>query len=274
MSTINDAKNWLYSYSAYKTEGDVKKHYKIYLKKPTRKLKDAADIFYSKTVSELMKAGVVPRVVLEKILIDSGGIESDIEKQEYLDIRDRLTKLEIEYNEIILKKDENKAEKDSERTLEILREISELRRRSIGLELHKMNAFENSAEAKARNRTILWWLTNITWFAEEDKDPKPLFTGKTDEDKFDQYDATMEDDEQEFWQNILQRNSYLLTFWWMGTATNEESFSEADKLFNKEELAEVAEKDADAPAANSPDIVDTPIVEQPAVVSSEGTLTP
>lgn len=225
-----ETKQWLYSFSAYKQENGIKKHYKIFLKKPNRKLKDAAEVFYSKTLFDYAKAGVPPRQVLEKILIDNGGIESIAEKEEFVSIRDRLNKLEIEYNEIILKAE--KTEENNARLLEIMAETSELRSRLIRLELNKLNAFEHSADAKARNRTILWWLTQITWFAEEENEPRPLFNGKTDDERFDEYDNTMEDDEQIFWQNVLQRVSYLLTFWWMGSAVNEEGFLRADEMYS------------------------------------------
>lgn len=258
MSNANN--KYLYSFTDHKKEGEKQIPYKIHLLKPTRKLREAGELFYSGQVSYYVKNGIMPRAVLEKHLLDGGGIESEGEKEKYLSIRDRLNILEVDYNMVALKGEAMRTEDESKKLIECLREITELKRESIGLELNKLSAFEHSAEAKARNKTILWWIVNLTQYEKDEQEPLALFTGKTVDNKFDQYDQTMEDDEQEFWQAILGRISYLLTFWWVGTAYDEETFKDADKLFNKEEGPAVPEPAVESAAPEST-TVETPKVE-------------
>jgi hypothetical protein len=95
-------------------------------------------------------------------------------------------------------------------------------------ESSQISIFENTAESKARNKSILWWVLNLSYEKIGDE-YSPIFEGETFDSKLDLYDAFEEDYEKyEFILGVLRRFTYLTTLWFLGRANKESEFKYFD----------------------------------------------
>ena len=107
----------------------VKTPVKFIIKKPTRRLADEAEIYYSIRLSKAIKMGIVTKAMLIKKYADTGGALSENESKNLLKSIKELNDLENEYK---LLKATNK-DKDEKRITELELEISKLKRHMIDL---------------------------------------------------------------------------------------------------------------------------------------------
>jgi hypothetical protein len=100
----------------------VKTPVKFLIKKPTRRLADEAEIYYSIRLSKAIKMGIVTKAMLIKKYADTGGALSENESKNLLKSIKQLNDLENEYK--LLKS----TDKDKKRITELELEISKLKR--------------------------------------------------------------------------------------------------------------------------------------------------
>ena len=62
--------------------------------------------------------------------------------------------------------------------------------------MQQSSLYDQTAENRARNRTILWWVLHLA-HSKESSAESPFFTGATYDDKIDTYDK-MEEEEDDF----------------------------------------------------------------------------
>ena len=109
-------------------------------------------------------------------------------------------------------------------------QLIRVRKRMQEMEMAQVNAFENTAEAKARNRTIVWWAANLA--AEENNGIIELLLGNGQiEDRLDVYDSIIENDK--FIADCFSRINYLVTVWYLGSASSFEDFKSLDDEYLK-----------------------------------------
>jgi hypothetical protein len=107
------------------------------------------------------------------------------------------------------------------------------------LEMAQVNAFENTAEAKARNRTIVWWAANLGVEEDSASVALPLLGSGSIEDRLDIYDSIIENDK--FLADCFSRLNYLVTVWYLGSASNFEEFESLDSEYVKRVSLEAEE---------------------------------
>ena len=264
---------WLYTFTVNKTEETVteekskndkgeeittkKKETKeievpLKLKKPNRRLYDEADLFYGVKLSEGIKAGLLTKTLLAKRYENDGGPMSDPEKEEYAAIYMQLYDQENLVQKIQLNLEKMPEEERREKLKDAIVEMSGLKQKLHQFEMSQQSLFDQTAEVRARNQTIMWWVLNLSHIEEEGK-IREFFQGKDYEEKLEHYDE-LEETENPFWSEAIRKFIYFVSFWESGQITSETDFEGAEKVFNQtieaeksgdEDSAELEEKEVD-----------------------------
>lgn len=179
---------------------------------PSRTEREEADIVRAVWWTKFMERGVTTEAMLIKRYTNEGGTLPNEYRQlleqlqtEFLDVQVKLTEAET------LHKDEP----------DILRPLRyrffDLREKIT--EIHRSQApyFENTAEAKARQKHIEWLVLNMTYHKKMNADETlgewvPFFAGKTMDEKLDYYDKLVEK-EDELWAKAKSMLELLATFY-------------------------------------------------------------
>tara|TARA_Y100000004_G_scaffold196752_1_gene267907 strand:+ start:388 stop:1251 length:864 start_codon:yes stop_codon:yes gene_type:complete len=212
------------------TEKEVTKtiNQKVFLRKPTRSLYDGAELFYGVKLSEGIKAGLLTRALLAKRFSNDGGVLSNDEKDRYAELYLKLYETQLDAERLSANKDDQ----DQEKLENLLEESADIRRQLTDFEMAQSQLFEQTAENRARNKTILWWVLNLSYFEDEDGKNSVIFEGKDFEEKLDSYDS-MEEGGDDFDEELLQKLIYYVSFWYVGRVSNQEEF---DNLLKSEDV--------------------------------------
>ena len=86
--------------------------------------------------------------------------------------------------------------------------------------------FDHTADIKARNKTITWYLLHLAHTSEGDSDDAelmPLFRGETYDDKYQDY-LELDEKNDEVYLKCIDKLSSLTTIWYMSGVSNSEDF--------------------------------------------------
>ena len=203
------------------------------IQKPYRKLYDDAELFYGVKMSEGIKAGLLTRNLLAKRYEDDGGAFSETEKERYSELYLAIYNKEEEYQRLQLNLDNKPQELKDRLAQDLLYELSDLRRELTDIENAQSNIFDQTAENRAKNQTIMWWVLKLSHWKEFDhKNEEHYFSGETFENQLDAYDA-YEEEGDEFHAEAMRKLAFFISFWYMGRATSEEDFKAVEELLKK-----------------------------------------
>ncbi len=237
---------WLYEFDAKnvikKDDGSQETIVKKFaLLKPNRRLREDGELFYATETSRFAKAGVLPKAAWGTILSNGGGSISDQQREEYGGLLLKFRDLSFELQTILIKGEGDRSEAEKLRSDELIGDLDDIRKNIQNFETSQIAIFENTAEAKARNRTILWWVMNLS-FEKDGDNFQQIFKGETFEEKLLQYDAFEEEENKyEFLLGVIRRVTYLTTLWFLGRVETNEDFELFDKSFLKENKVEAEE---------------------------------
>jgi len=207
------------------------------LKKPNRKLYEEADLFYGVKLSEGIKAGLLTKSLLAKRYSNDGGFLSEAEKEKYASLYLALFEEESELQRLQVNLDDKSEKEKKEAIKDVTLRMLETRRELQEFEMAQQSLFDQTAEIRAKNQTVMWWLLNISFYEDEEKN-LPVFGDGDYDDKLEKYDEYEEDDN-EFWNEAIKRLAYFVSFWESGQATSREDFENiAEKINPKEESEE------------------------------------
>ena len=130
----------------------------------------------------------------------------------------------------------------------MLFELSDLRRELADIENAQSNIFDQTAENRAKNQTIMWWVLRLShWKEFGHKDTEEFFGKGNYEEKLEKYDD-YEEDEDEFLGEAIRKLAYFVSFWYMGRATSQEEFKAVEDLYDTENKSpeEAAEEELEA----------------------------
>ena len=196
------------------------------IKKPNRVMLEDAELFYGIKIAESIKLGLLPKALVVKRFENDGGALS---VQEEKRIKQLMEELSDAQKSLFLYQSKDKKFRtevdDSEARLNI-EKVNKIRNELIDIEKTKSEIFEQTAENRARNRTIMWWVLNLA-YKKDGANYIPFFGEGSYEEKIKKYDE-IEESEDEFYKKILVRFAYLITFWYVGKISNQEDFKEVD----------------------------------------------
>jgi hypothetical protein len=202
---------------------------KLAIKKPTRSLFDEAELFYGVKLSEGIKAGLLTRALLAKRFSNDGGIFSELDKEEYTKLYVSLFDIQTQFQKLSLKEESSRTEEERSNYKNLLREISKNKEKLQDYEFAQASLFDQTAENRARNKTIMWWVLQLSLLENKDKTYENLFSGTTFEDKLSAYDSIEDGPENSWEKQAVAKLIYLISFWYTGRASSQEEF---EKLLN------------------------------------------
>lgn len=213
---------------------------KLAIKKPTRSLFDEAELFYGVRLSEGIKAGLLTRALLAKRFNNDGGVLSDEEQKEYNDLYLQFFNLQTEFQRLSIKEEAIRTEEEKKEIQNVIEKMNLSRERLQRYEMAQANLFEQTAENRARNKTIMWWVLQLSLIQGDDKKFKELFQDGTYEDKLKRYDE-IEESESGVEKIAIQKLLYLISFWYIGRAASQEEFEKLLNTLNTTETKESKE---------------------------------
>lgn len=238
---------WLYEFEAKdvikKDDGSQETIIKKFaILKPNRRLREDGELFYAAETSRFAKAGVLPKAAWNTILSNGGGSISDQDRELYGNLLLKFRDLSFELQSILIKGENDRTETEKNRTNEILTSLEEVRNEIQSFEASQISIFENTAEAKARNKAILWWIMFLA-YKKDGEEYKPIFEGDSYENKVMVYDSLEDNESQnEFLLAVIRRITYLVTLWFLGKADASEDFKLFDENYIKDNTKVEPEK--------------------------------
>lgn len=214
----------------------------VFLRKPTRSLFDEAELYYGVTLSEGIKAGLLTRALLAKRFSNDGGVMSTPDKEEYADLYLKLFENQNSIERASAKKEKDRTTAEKEEMAELMKDNGVIKREIQEFEMAQASLFDQTAENRARNKTILWWVLNMSYYGDvEVKETiKPIFEGENFKQKLASYDV-IEEDGTEFQEDVLKKLVYYVSYWYVGQAQTPEEFEEVLKALEETGAADEAQ---------------------------------
>lgn len=198
----------------------------VILKKPTRRQIEEADLEYSVEMSRCIKKGILTKAMLSKKYSDTGGSLSEDEAKNLVDLYKKVFDLQ---NEMVRIEASSKQEENKQKIEDLVAEISNTRKDIVEIESNHRSLFDHTADSKAQNRLLLWYILNLTFIKkEDDSKEKPYFKGSSFEEKLEEYYKKEEDPPKEYFL-ISRKVSTLIAFWFFNQASSEEDFKKLDE---------------------------------------------
>lgn len=174
-------------------------------KKPSRAEREDAEDYRVKMWGEFVKKGVMPEAILLKNYSNYGGILSDDQRKNY-------QKMRVDYGNKLELYQLSKISKD-EKSSELMGEIITLRDNIISFEREQNTFFENTAEAKSRNKLIEYILLNMFYYKDNnDKLYEIYFKGNNLSEKYD-FLEHLEETENEIYLKIRDRLAFVASLY-------------------------------------------------------------
>jgi len=229
---------------------DVEKNveHKFFLRRPTRSMFDEAELFYAVALSEGIKAGLLTRALLLKRFNNDGGILSTDQQEALNELYTEILEKQQEFQRLSLKTKSERSEAEQKKYKETLTFLHEARKQIQDFESAQAALYDQTAENRARNKSILWWILFLSYKEEGEKET-PMFPGEDHNAKLAEYDKIEEVDD-EFLMTVISKFSYYISFWYVSKANTPEEFKELLQLTEQTDqsvdqmLEEEAEEEA------------------------------
>ena len=224
--------------------------YRIIIKKPNRVELEEGDMFYSLELNKYIKMGLLTKAMLAKQYGNQGGVWSEKEQKIYAELLYKMHQKQLEIQEFsILNENGTLSERQKEKLNQAIKEMSYIKRDLTEYEMVQNSLFDHTADVKARNRAIMWYILHLTYFEEGDADDviaEGMFEGEDFDEKYSDY-QDQEEESKELFEKAIDKISSIITIWYVSGNQDSESI---DKIFNemknaKEEENEL-EDDGDA----------------------------
>lgn len=201
-------------------------------KVPSRPENEEADIVRAVWWTKFMERGVITEAMLVKRYTNEGGTLPEEDRKlldglqlEFIDVQGKLREAEILH-------------KDDLNALQALRlRFFDLREAITRIHRSQAPYFENTAEAKSREKHIEWLVLNMAYFRpvkadESFEDWQPFFVGKTVEEKLVYFDQLIEKRD-ELWSKAKGMLELVATF-----------YSSSNGRISSQDIADFALEDA------------------------------
>jgi HPt (histidine-containing phosphotransfer) domain-containing protein len=217
-----------------KTLKKIKEKSPVYFRilRPDRKTFEEAELFYGVKVSEGIRLGLLTKSLIAKRYQDDGGALSESEKQRYATLYVTLYVKQTELEKVQANLTKLEKEEQETKMKDLLNEILNIKKDLANLELQQSSVFDQTAENRARNQVILWWVLNLSYVSYDEKITfSPIFKGLTFENKLTAYDL-IEDQSDLTLSGGIRKLAYFISLWYMGKASTEEEFKSLEEFFD------------------------------------------
>lgn len=205
------------------------------IKKPNREDYEEAEFVYAQKFGDDVRRGILTRSEIIKRFANE-----DVEIKR---VYNEYAAKENEYQRVdLLEKTPENIERKQKLEQELLNILVEIQ----NFEVTKSSVFDHTAESRARNKTVFWWILNLAYQLQDGKEVI-LFEGSTFEDKIKAYDLLTEK-EDALLQEAIQKFFYFIPYWYSGQIKTEADFKKAEDILlgqiEKEKKEASAEKEA------------------------------
>lgn len=204
----------------------------IQINQPSRKQIQDADMEFSIEMSRCIRNGILTKAMLLNKYNDTGGLISEADAKIMVNSADEIRDLQAKLTIVNLKPESERDEDDKAKIDNLTSQILQKRKTLIEKETSYITLFNHTADIKAQNRAILWYVLNLTYFKDSSKknaDFEPLFPGKTFEAK----EAVMyeyEENANEIYEKCYSKLASIISYWFFTSAIDEEEF---DRIINE-----------------------------------------
>jgi hypothetical protein len=185
---------------------------------PGRKLSKASSTFMSKRIGYYTQQGLLSTHMIAKRYDNDGGFLGDAETEKIKKLEDEKFEIATTYRKQLEgKKPAEKTKKEKEKEEELLARVMEIQKKVDEINRPFIHIFDHSAEFKAREDALMWWLFALTSLKNDKDEYEPIF--KTEELNQSEYEENetalgeIEDGEDEFKKEALRKATYFLSFW-------------------------------------------------------------
>lgn len=193
-----------------------------FIKKPTRALFDEAELFYGVKLSEGVKAGLLTRTLLNKRYVDDGGILADKTKNAEADAYKDLYDAQNELQRLTSLEEKDRPDYFAAKKEELETKVTVIKNSLTELEMQKESLFDNTAETRARNKVITWWILFLSYY-EKNGEKQPFFGEGDYEARMNRYDEIFESEDPHL-VKVANAFIYFISFWYVGRANSKEDF--------------------------------------------------
>ena len=210
------------------TTKKVKKEipHEIIIHEPSRRQVEDADMEFSVEMSKCIKRGILTKAMLAKKYSDSGGLLSEEDSQSLVRLYRELA--EVQNNLARLTSKKNKSDEEKAREEKLTDNFTAVRKEIVDLETSYQSVFNHTADTKAQNKTILWYMLNLSYIKSGEDDEQPLFAGETAEEKEDAYYQLDESDD-EVYDLAKEKLMTFISFWYFSQNASEQDFQDLEK---------------------------------------------
>ena len=196
---------------------------KIIIKQPSRKNLEDAELQFSIEMSNCIKKGILTKGMLTKKYSDTGGVLSEDDAKELVNLYNKITQLE---NDVL--RLNSKSEVDREAEAKVINEITTLRMRMVQVESAYRALFDNTADNIAQNNVIRWFCLHMAHSQVlPDGNIEPMFKGVTTEQKLESMHQ-MDEDEDEVYKKSYRKLATFVSFWFFSKNAKHEDFKKLD----------------------------------------------
>ena len=200
--------------------------YGIVIYEPSRRQVEEADMEFSVEMSKCIKRGILTKAMLAKKYSDSGGLLTEEDSKQLVRSYAELGEVQKDLSRLVSKKKKTKEEKEKEEKL--TEKFAEIRRGIVDLETAYQSVFNHTADTKAQNKTILWYIINLCSLRNPSGEEFPLFPGLDQAEKEESYYQKDEEGDQVY---DLAREKIMafISFWYFSQNPTREDFESLEK---------------------------------------------
>lgn len=198
----------------------------IAIKLPNRKQVQEAEMVYSIEMSKCIKQGILTKTMLLNKYSDTGGLVNEKDSTELNSNYEKYYGLQVELANLNLKPESERTEEDKQLITDKQSDLIDIRRTIVERETSYLNLFNHTADTKAQNKAILWYVLTLSHYKDSSKnhtDYMPIFAGKTFEEKEETL-FSLEEKEDELYEKAYNKLASIISFWFFTGKVDKEEF--------------------------------------------------
>lgn len=201
---------------------------RIILRKPSRTQIEDGDMFYSIWLNKFIKMGLLTRAMLAKKQVDIGGTLNEDDKMNYARLYLQLFEKQQNIIRYSAKDQDEMSPDEKERLQSAVADLAVIRKQLADFEAAQASIFDHTADVKARNKTITWFLLHLAYRQEGEGetdavDQVPIFSGTDYEEKYRSYQE-LDEAQDEIFLKCIDKLSTVATIWYMSGVQDQTDF--------------------------------------------------
>jgi hypothetical protein len=200
------------------------------IQKANTRLRELAEVFHAKVQSSLVAEGVLTRQMLQKRLINDGGVLSDKEAKETAELYQSYYAQQREYQQLAVIDEKTRTPEQNKQIEDLITSLTEKSVLIQNFEMFQVALFNNTAEVIARNRHVSWWILHLSYEKNAKGVYEPFFGSGNHESKRDKYDDLADD---EFCAKVISYFTELISMWYVGKGSTAQELQQVFDSLNK-----------------------------------------